>query len=42
MLRARVPEVNQSIAIETLLGATAQATGILSQIRDAMLEPYPR
>ncbi|WP_249363130.1 AAA family ATPase [Burkholderia sp. 4M9327F10] len=42
MLSARLPEVDQSVSIETLLGVAAQATDILSQIRDAMLEPYPR
>ncbi len=42
MLSARLPEVDQSVWIETLLGVAAQATNILNQIRDAMLEPYPR
>nr|WP_244285624.1 AAA family ATPase [Caballeronia concitans] len=42
MLSARLPEVDQSVSIETLLGVAAQATDILNQIRDAMLEPYPR
>lgn len=42
LLSARLPEVDQSVSIETLLGVAAQATDILNQIRDAMLEPYPR
>src|ERR1700744_2274637 len=42
MLSARLPEADQSVSIETLLGVAAQATDILNQIRDAMLEPYPR
>src|SRR5260370_3735138 len=42
ILNPRLPEVDQSVSIDTLLGVAAQATDILNQIRDAMLEPYPR
>lgn len=42
LISARLPEVDQSVSIDTLLGVAAQATDILAQIRDAMLEPYPR
>jgi len=42
MLRDQLPEVDQSVSVEMLLGVAAQATDILGQIRNAMLEPYPR
>lgn len=41
-LSTRLPEVDQSVSIETLLGVASQANDILNQIREAMLEPYPR
>ncbi|QCP55144.1 cobyrinic acid a,c-diamide synthase [Trinickia violacea] len=37
-----MPEVDQSVSIEDLVALAGQATDILDQIRDAMLEPYPR
>lgn len=38
----RLPEVDQSVSIEDLVALSGQAADILDQIRDAMLEPYPR
>lgn len=38
----RLPEVDQSASIEDLVNLAGQAADILDQIRDAMLEPYPR
>lgn len=38
----RLPEVDQSVSIDDLVALAGQAADILDQIRDAMLEPYPR
>ncbi|WP_238984953.1 hypothetical protein [Candidatus Glomeribacter gigasporarum] len=42
MLKTYLPTVDESVSIKALLGVAEQATDILDQIRDAMLEPYPR
>lgn len=39
---SRLPEVDQSVSIDDLVALAGQAADILDQIRDAMLEPYPR
>ncbi|CAG9235746.1 Cobyrinic acid a,c-diamide synthase [Paraburkholderia tropica] len=38
----RLPGVDQSVSIDDLVALSGQAADILDQIRDAMLEPYPR
>lgn len=42
MLKANLEPVDESVSIGMLLDLSARATDILEQIRDAMLEPYPR
>jgi len=42
MLKASLEPVDESVSIGMLLNLSARATDILEQIRDAMLEPYPR
>lgn len=38
----RLPEVDQSLTVDDIMALAAQAENVLDQIRDAMLEPYPR
>ncbi|WP_233890073.1 ParA family protein [Paraburkholderia flagellata] len=38
----RLPEVDQSVSVSDLVALAGQSADILDQIRDAMLEPYPR
>jgi chromosome partitioning protein len=38
----RMPEVDQTVSVDDLVELATQAGDILDQIRDAMLEPYPR
>lgn len=38
----RLPEVDESVSVDDLVDLATQAGDILEQIRDAMLDPYPR
>ncbi|MGV7241670.1 ParA family protein [Caballeronia sp. M23-90] len=38
----RIPDVEESVSIDDLVDLSNQAADVLDQIRDAMLEPYPR
>ena len=42
LVSTRMPEVDQSASIDGLSAVADQATDVLNQIRDAMLEPFPR
>ncbi len=42
LLPLRLPGVDESVSIADLVALSSQSSDVLDQIRDAMLEPYPR